>query len=64
MLSEIAQVEYKCTTLYRPDADLSIAWNDPEIAVAWPVAEPLLSAKDARAARLAELADRLPVWSG
>lgn len=64
VLSEIAQVEYKCTTLYRPDADLSIAWNDPEIAVAWPVAEPLLSAKDARAARLAELADRLPVWTG
>ena len=64
VLSEVAQVEYKCTSLYRPDADLSIAWNDPEIGVAWPVAEPLLSAKDARAARLAELADRLPVWSG
>lgn len=64
VLSEVAQVEYKCTTLYRPDADLSIAWNDPEIGVAWPVAEPLLSAKDARAARLTELADRLPAWTG
>ncbi len=60
VMSERAQVEYKCTTLYRPEADLSIAWNDPEIGVAWPIAEPLLSAKDARAPRLSELGERLP----
>ena len=64
VLSEVAQVEYKCTTLYRPDADLSIAWNDPEIAIDWPFTEPLLSAKDARAPRLTELSERLPVYSG
>ena len=63
VLSEVAQVEYKCTTLYRPDADLSIAWNDPDIAIDWPLAEPLLSAKDSRAPRLAELTERLPVYS-
>jgi dTDP-4-dehydrorhamnose 3,5-epimerase len=60
VLSERAQVEYKCTTLYRPEADLSIAWNDPQIGVDWPIAAPTLSEKDARAPRLAELADRLP----
>ena len=60
VLSERAQVEYKCTTLYRPDADLSIAWNDPQIGIEWPLGEPILSAKDAAAPRLAELAERLP----
>lgn len=64
VVSERAQVEYKCTTLYRPDADLSIAWNDPEIGIEWPIAAPVLSAKDARAPRLAEVADRLPVFEG
>jgi dTDP-4-dehydrorhamnose 3,5-epimerase len=64
VISERAQVQYKCTTLYRPEADLSIAWNDPEVGIEWPVAEPILSAKDARAPSLAELADRLPSWRG
>lgn len=64
VLSERAQVEYKCTTLYRPEADLSIAWDDPEIGIEWPIDVPLLSPKDARAPRLAELGDRLPVFRG
>lgn len=62
VLSERAQVEYKCTTLYRPEADLSIAWDDPDIGIDWPVEVPLLSPKDARAPRLAELGERLPVF--
>ena len=60
VLSPRAQVEYKCTTLYDPAADLAIAWNDPEIAIDWPVAEPILSAKDAAAPHLAEYRARLP----
>jgi dTDP-4-dehydrorhamnose 3,5-epimerase len=64
VLSAEAQVEYKCTTLYRPEADLSVAWNDPAIGIEWPLAAPLLSAKDAAAPRLAELADRLPRFEG
>jgi dTDP-4-dehydrorhamnose 3,5-epimerase len=59
-LSEEAQVEYKCTTLYRPDADLTIRWDDPAIGIDWPLASPLLSAKDAAAPRLGELLARLP----
>ena len=62
--SERAQVEYKCTELYDPDGDLAIAWNDPAIGIDWPVAEPLLSAKDAAAKRLDELVDRLPIYRG
>jgi dTDP-4-dehydrorhamnose 3,5-epimerase len=57
--SESAQVEYKCTTLYDPENDLAVAWNDPEIGIEWPVAEPILSAKDAAAPRLAAVRDRL-----
>ena len=60
VVSERAQVEYKCTTLYRPEADLSIRWNDPALGIEWPVAEPVLSPKDAGARRLAELTDLLP----
>jgi len=64
VLSEIAQVEYKCTTLYRPEADLAIAWNDPAFAIEWPLERPLLSAKDAAAPTSAELGERLPAWRG
>lgn len=64
VLSEQAQVQYKCTTLYRPDADLSIAWNDPEIGIEWPLERPILSDKDARAPCLSQLGERLPAWRG
>jgi dTDP-4-dehydrorhamnose 3,5-epimerase len=62
--SESAQIEYKCTELYDPAGDLAIAWNDPAIGIDWPIAEPLLSAKDAVAKRLDELTDRLPLFQG
>jgi len=53
--SEIAQFEYKCTDFYDPQDEITISWNDPEIGIPWPVKAPQLSAKDAAAARLAEL---------
>ena len=62
VLSEHAEVEYKCTALYNPGDELVIAWNDPELAIAWPLREPLLSARDRAAPRLAEVRDRLPAW--
>jgi dTDP-4-dehydrorhamnose 3,5-epimerase len=51
-LSDEADMVYKCTALYRADADRCIAWNDPEIAIEWPLRDPILSAKDAAAPRL------------
>jgi dTDP-4-dehydrorhamnose 3,5-epimerase len=57
--SEVAQVEYKCTEVYAPEADFSVRWNDPELAIRGPIAEPLLSEKDARAPLLREVRDRL-----
>jgi dTDP-4-dehydrorhamnose 3,5-epimerase len=64
VLSETAHVEYKCTTLYRPGADLTIRWDDPAIGIDWPVDAPVLSAKDAGAPPLAALVDRLPRYVG
>jgi dTDP-4-dehydrorhamnose 3,5-epimerase len=57
--SEWGEVVYKCTEVWRKEFDRSIAWNDPEIGIEWPLAEPVLSTKDAAAPRLAE-ADVLP----
>jgi dTDP-4-dehydrorhamnose 3,5-epimerase len=53
-LSDAAEVLYKATGYYTPQAERAIAWNDPEIGIAWPDAgEPLLAAKDAAAPLLA-----------
>ena len=51
-LSEVADLSYKCTAFYDGAADRAIAWNDPDIGIAWPVTTPTLSAKDAAAPRL------------
>jgi dTDP-4-dehydrorhamnose 3,5-epimerase len=48
VLSETADVTYKCTALYNGAEDRCIAWNDPQIGVEWPVADPVISEKDAR----------------
>ena len=53
--SEIAHFHYKCTELYHPEDEGSICWNDPELNIAWPIAAPMLSAKDMIAPSFAEL---------
>jgi len=58
--SEFAIFSYKCTEYYRPEADRSLRWNDPEIGIEWPVKEPVLSPKDATAPLLNELDTALP----
>lgn len=54
VLSEFADFFYKCTDVYAPQAERAIAWNDPTLAIPWPVTQPLLSAKDTAAPRLAD----------
>ena len=59
--SDGAEVAYKCTEFYAPELERAIAWNDPEIAVPWPLPAgraPVLSARDAAAPPLAGV-DRL-----
>lgn len=63
VLSDEAVVEYKTTAFYRPEGEIAIAWNDPAIAVPWPVAEPILSERDRGAPPLSELGDRLPAYA-
>ena len=52
--SEVCDFLYKCTALYRPDAERSVAWNDPALGIPWPIESPLLSPKDAAAPCLAQ----------
>lgn len=61
VLTDSAQVEYKCTELYDPADEIAVAWDDPEIAIAWPVEDPTLSPKDAAAPRLGDV-EELPVY--
>ncbi|MCL4845255.1 MAG: dTDP-4-dehydrorhamnose 3,5-epimerase [Acidobacteria bacterium] len=44
--SDVAQVEYKCTDVYDPEGEGGLTWNDPDLAIAWPVTDPFLSARD------------------
>jgi len=54
VLSEFAEIQYKVTGLYNSKAESGLRWNDPEIGIKWPVSEPILSAKDAKAQYLSE----------
>ena len=61
-IEDDSDLVYKCTRLYDPPSDRSILWNDPAIGIEWPIAKPVLSAKDANAPRLAE-ATMLPAYA-
>lgn len=55
VLSEFAEVQYKCTGIYSNKAESGILWNDPAIGIEWPVKEPIISKKD-------EVAQTLDQW--
>lgn len=55
VLSDTADFEYKCTDYYDPADEGSILWNDSDLNIPWPIDNPILSSKDARADRLADL---------
>lgn len=62
-LSERALFAYMCTDTYDRDADAGVRWDDPALAIDWPVSAPSLSDKDAKAPLLADVAaERLPVY--
>ena len=62
VLSDHAQVEYKCTSFYNPAGEIGIAWNDRELAIEWPIAEPRLSPGDAALPPLAAVLNHLPPY--
>jgi dTDP-4-dehydrorhamnose 3,5-epimerase len=60
VLSDVADVIYKCTTLYDAADDRGIAWDDREIGIEWPVESPLVSEKDSAHPTLSAAGNLLP----
>jgi dTDP-4-dehydrorhamnose 3,5-epimerase len=54
VLSEIADFEYKVSDFYRPEDQMGNIWNDPDIAIAWPIQDPMISKKDRDLPRLSQ----------
>ncbi len=63
VLSEEVVVEYKVTDFYDPTDEIGLIWNDPDLAIEWPITAPVLSTKDGAAQRLRDLMESLPVYS-
>jgi dTDP-4-dehydrorhamnose 3,5-epimerase len=65
VLSEVADVVYKCSDFYVPEDEGGILWSDPDLTIDWPVENPLLSDKDSRLPCLADVPpEMLPVYAG
>jgi dTDP-4-dehydrorhamnose 3,5-epimerase len=62
VLTDVAQVEYKCSDIYDPAGEIGIAWNDPAIGIVWPVKDPVLSPRDRRHPALADVEAHLPAF--
>ena len=60
VLSEIADVAYKLTSTYDPSTEAGIKWDDPDVAIQWPITEPQLSQRDITAPTLSEVEGELP----
>lgn len=58
VLSEEADVHYKCSAEFDPATEGGICWNDPDIGIDWPVTKPVISARDAALPQLSQLANR------
>ena len=54
-LSEIADLEYKCTDYYDPSDEGCVLWNDPDLSIPWPIDKPKLSEKDLNGSKLSDL---------
>lgn len=61
-----ALVAYKCTDVHHPEAELCVAWDDPDLGIAWPLeGAPILSERDRAGLRLAAIPpERLPTYAG
>lgn len=63
VLSETADVIYKCTDLYAPGDEYGVIWSDPTIDIVWPIENPILSKKDSQNPKLSDIPKEcLPVY--
>ena len=58
VVSDVADVVYKVSHVYEPATECAVRWNDPEIGIEWPLADPVLSPRDEAAESFAEYAKR------
>ena len=65
VISETAEFAYKCSDFYAPDDERGVIWNDPELAIPWPLGDitPILSPKDSAYGPLSEMDENdLPIF--
>ena len=63
VLSDIADLIYKCTDYYHPQSEQGILWNDSDIEIEWPLTDVILSSKDKLYPNLSDQSlDKLPVY--
>jgi dTDP-4-dehydrorhamnose 3,5-epimerase len=63
VLSDTAEFLYKCSDYYDPGGEYGVLWSDPALGIDWGAAEPILSEKDSKYPRLAEISQEfLPVY--
>ena len=58
VLSDYAEIQYKCTGLYNPKGESNILWDDAQIGIKWPITNPILSEKDKNAQTLVSWAEK------
>ena len=59
VLSDAADVEYKCSEFYDPQDERQIRWNDPELDIVWPIKNPIISNKDRNNFSFKEFKDKI-----
>ena len=55
VMSDLADIDYKCTEYYHPEDELCLMWNDPEVAIDWTINDPILTEKDKKGLFLKDL---------
>ena len=61
-LSEVVDFVYKVGSYYDPATERGIAWDDPDLGVPWPTAQPFVSERDRHHPTLAQIKAELPAW--